>query len=39
MFLHKGDYEAAVSVIDEYENNLIDLELPAQQNLMHCTNQ
>ena len=33
MFLHKGDYEAAVSVIDEYENNLIDLELPAQQEL------
>ena len=33
MFLHKGDYQAAVSVIDEYENNLIDLELPAQQEL------
>ena len=34
MFLHKGDYQAAVSVIDEYENNLIDLELLHNKNLM-----
>ena len=33
MFLHKGDYDAAISVIDEFEDNLIDLEYSAQREL------
>ena len=33
MFLHKNDFDAAVSVLEEFEENLISLELPAQQEL------
>ena len=33
MFLFDNNFDAAISVLDEFEENLISLELPAQQEL------
>ena len=38
MFLFDNDFDAAISVLEEFEENLISLELPAQQELNAVVN-
>ncbi len=38
MFLFNNDYKSAIDVLNEFEENLISLELPAQQELNQVVN-
>ena len=38
MYLFKNDFEGAIDILNEFEENLVSLELPAQQELNALVN-